>query len=141
MKTIIMLFFVILHASYCQWVPCNNGLYNKMVTSLTVIDTNLYAGTYSSGVFLSSDSAANWKNIGITNRQIRAIAGYENYLVAMTSRLYPVNISSDKGATWENIENYYNFEAMCLLVKDKIFYAGTSNGIRISTDNGRNWNK
>jgi hypothetical protein len=42
-----------------KWDSVNNGLTTKYITSLAIISTNIIAGT-DNGMFLSSDSGANW---------------------------------------------------------------------------------
>ena len=55
------------------WIPVNTGLTNRFVNTLTVVDTNLYAGT-DGGLFLSTNNGANWTPLGLTKEAVNAVA-------------------------------------------------------------------
>jgi hypothetical protein len=58
-----------------QWVP-TKGPYGGEVTSFAVSGTNLFAGTWGGGVFLSTNNSTSWTavNTGLTNTYIRSLA-------------------------------------------------------------------
>ncbi|MCK7525725.1 MAG: hypothetical protein MZV64_53015 [Ignavibacteriales bacterium] len=53
----------------------NTGLTSSKVKALAVSDTNLFAGTDSGGVFLSTNNGLSWTavNEGLTNSVINAL--------------------------------------------------------------------
>src|SRR5258707_14431885 len=55
-----------------QWVQ-SYGPYGGFVNSLAVSDTNLYAGTYGGGVFLSTNNGASWTQTGLRNTNVYAL--------------------------------------------------------------------
>jgi len=61
------------------WTEVNSGLTDPNVQALAVGPNgigggNLLAGTYGSGVFLSTDNGTNWSATGLTNKIVRALA-------------------------------------------------------------------
>jgi hypothetical protein len=89
MKTIIVLCMIVLAASVseAQWVQ-TNGPYSGNVTCFAVNGTNLFAGTYGSGVFLSTNNGTSWVSVstGLTNTNVEALAVSGTDLFAGTSR-------------------------------------------------------
>jgi hypothetical protein len=60
-----------------NWTNVSNGMPpNTFIRSLATIGTNIFAGTYSDGVFVSIDNAANWNavNSGLTNFEVSSLA-------------------------------------------------------------------
>ena len=62
----------LLHA---QWVQ-TNGPYGGVISCLIVNGTNLFAGTYDAGVFLSTNNGTSWTevNSGLTSTVVEALA-------------------------------------------------------------------
>lgn len=68
-----------------NWIEASNDLSKGAnVSALTVSGTNLIAGTYDHGVFLSIDTGASWVNIslGLTTNVVYALAIRGSYLFA-----------------------------------------------------------
>ncbi|MFH1100629.1 MAG: hypothetical protein V1726_01135 [Methanobacteriota archaeon] len=70
------------------WTPINNGLTTHLfISSLQLVNNNLYAGTYDGGVFVlnTRESPPKWEsaNIGLTNVRVTALA-YSDALYAAT---------------------------------------------------------
>jgi hypothetical protein len=126
------------------WTQLNNGLIDTNVTSLAVKGTNIFAGTYSGGVFLSGNNGASWTavNNGITNTYIRSLAASDSNIYAGTTwwngRAFR---SNNNGANWSVINNGLgDTDIVALAVHGNDIFAGTSGlGIYHSTDNGTNW--
>lgn len=147
-----------------NWTSANQGITDAFVYSLLyvkeidtakindttfVIDTVhvLYAGTYSKGIFRSTDLGNSWSLLsGFT-----AATAHANDL-----EVNPVNgnifagtyfqgmfRSNDRGTTWTKInkgmENQY-VEELTIDSSGNIF-AGTHSGVYRSRDNGENWTK
>jgi hypothetical protein len=58
------------------WSTANTGLTNGKITSLVVSDTNIFAGTFDGGVYLSSSLHIGWTpiNAGMPIRRVHALA-------------------------------------------------------------------
>jgi len=92
MKKQIFLFiaFVILNclflSSNCpaQWIQ-TNGPYGGDINCLAVSGSNIYAGTYDSGVFLSTNNGTSWTNTGLT-KGIYSLAVNGTFIFAGTNR-------------------------------------------------------
>lgn len=54
------------------WTPADSGLTDTYIATLTVIESNLYAGTMH-GVFLSTNNGFNWIHIGLANYRVSAV--------------------------------------------------------------------
>src|SRR5664280_2542631 len=61
-----------------------SGLLNDYVQCLTVVDNNLFAGTFY-GVFLSTDNGINWIQVGLTSYSVMSFAVKDNNIFAGTS--------------------------------------------------------
>ncbi|MCJ7714131.1 regulator, partial [Candidatus Bathyarchaeota archaeon] len=76
MKKLLFLlsFFLLSQSLQAQWLQ-SNGPCGGQIYSLAVIGTNTFAGTYGSGVFLSTDNGADWTAVstGLTNKNIEAL--------------------------------------------------------------------
>jgi hypothetical protein len=134
----------VLHA---QWQQTNGilGTYGDPVYSFTASGTNLYAGTYSNGVILSTDNGASWTKIGLTNTCTRSLAISGTNLFAGTDindyRIHLTNgvfLSTDNGKNWTHCLN--DTQVYSLLILDTTLFAG-ANGVNLSTDNGTIWTK
>ena len=87
------------------WSLCNTGLTNLSVHSLSSLgSTNLFAGT-ERGVFLSTNTGANWNRVSNkTNGMdsiytINTLANDGTYVIAGTNN--GIFLTSDMGATWQ----------------------------------------
>lgn len=69
-----------------QWVQ-TNGPYWSVIRCFATIDTNLFAGTFGGGVFLSTNNGTRWiaANNGLTNTDVRAFGMIGTHLFAGTS--------------------------------------------------------
>jgi hypothetical protein len=120
------------------WTPI--GLTNTNgVLSLTTLGSNLFAGTQSEGIFLSTDSGKTWNG---TNGDLPSPT--TGALCAKGSNLFSgtgagVFLSSDTGDTWNpaGMSNYYIWT---LAMNDTNLFAGTEDwGAFLSTNNGISW--
>jgi photosystem II stability/assembly factor-like uncharacterized protein len=68
-----------------NWI--SSGLTNQDVSALIAVGTNLFAGTYDSGTYISTDNGTNWTNVslGLTDSNILTFAMVGSNLYAGTS--------------------------------------------------------
>lgn len=85
-----------------QWVQ-TNGPYGGKVNSLAVSGTNLFAGTWSGGVFLSTNNGTSWAavNTGLTHTNVYSLAVSGTNLFAGTSA--GVFLTTNNGTSWTEV--------------------------------------
>lgn len=107
-----------------------------------VIGSNIYAGTYYSGVFLSTNNGAFWTqeiNRGLPlNAIVNSLAVTGGFLLAGTSN---GGIFRDSGNIWiASSSGLPDTDIHALMVIDTYLYAATNdNGLFRSTNNGSSW--
>lgn len=125
-----------------NWITVNNGLTNLYVRSLTVCDSNIFAGTYGDGVFISSNNGSNWSavNTGLSNLYVRSLATNGTNIFAGTDSA-GVFRSTNKGENWSAVNNGLAIKPFrCLGVNSPNIYAGSDSGrVYLSTNNGEVW--
>ena len=120
----------------------------SMAYDNTSIPTQIWAGSFDQGVFVSNDNGANWtaKNNGMNHRNILAL---EADTTVTPATLYAATLggvyrSTDAADSWQTSNNglanlsVYSL-ALDTLTTPKILYAGTADGVYRSSDQGRNW--
>lgn len=145
------LFFLLLFLSFynsishAQWTQTNGPKVGLFVFSLAVSPngaggTNLFAGTYYNGIFLSTNNGDNWidLNSGLTNTIVNSLAiSGENIYAGTFQGVY---LSSDIGKTWTPINNgLLNTYVNAIAVDGNNIFAGTQDGVYLSTNNGSSW--
>ena len=128
-----------------QWVHTNLPD-SSAVNCLAVSGTNLFAATMRGGVFLSSNSGANWIPIdsGLTDGPILSFAVSGSNLFAGTNG-GGVFLSTDNGTSWSLAdaglpESWGAREPVrCFAVNGTALFAGTGGGVFLSTNNGTSW--
>ncbi len=140
-KIIFILVVYILSVSLqtnAQWVQYSSGMGNKDVQSLAYSGTKIFAGTYSNGVYLSTNNGTNWTQTSLNNRDIRALAIIGNNVIAGTMN-YGIYFSTNNGANWTQ-SNLVTEDVRTLAVSGNNVFAGTDHtGVYISTNNGSSW--
>ncbi len=70
-----------------KWNRSDSALNGEYVTSLISIGANIFAGTYSDGIFASPDNGVTWNNIsdGLTDSSVVSLVIHNSYLFAATS--------------------------------------------------------
>ena len=124
-----------------QWVQANSPK-GFQIQCLAQSGTNLFAGDYQDGVFLSTDNGRSWTGVdsGLTNRNVRT-------LVVMGANLFAgtrggVFISTNNGTSWRESNSGLTDTCVSVLtVSGTDLFAGTQygGGIFLSTDNGASW--
>ncbi len=86
-----------------QWMP-TNGPYGGAITCFAVDSTTIFAGTYSGGVFLSTNNGQSWTptKAGLINTNTRVLAADGVHLYAGTDGSYGggLFVSTNNGASW-----------------------------------------
>lgn len=131
-----------------SWTTCcYNGMSYPYIWSIMIDGTNVFAAT-GSGVYLSTDSAANWTPIsnGLTatspfDTTVLSLLKSGTNLFAGTSG-QGIYFSSNYGSSWNAVNNgLTNQNARALATDGVNIFAGTSGGgVFLSTNNGGNWN-
>ncbi len=133
-----------------SWIETNNGLTDEEfydngyddVYAIAIADTNIYAGTWRSDIFLSSNNGDNWEKI--TSKLAEswfiaslAIVGDEIFAGTATEGLYQ---SNNNGKDWTKVYSFpRNFINDIILHNSIIYVATEASGIFRSNDNGKNW--
>jgi len=132
--------FTNINSSFAQWVQ-TNGPGGGNVLSLAVNGTNLFAGTYGGGVFLSTNNGTSWTtvNTGLTNTIVRSLAVNGTNLFAGTNG--GVFLSTNNGTSWTEVNTGLptNTTVRSLAVNGTNLFAGTNGGVFLSTNNGTSW--
>jgi len=126
--------------STAQWVQ-TNGPYGGQVTAFAVNGGDLYAGTAEfGGVFLSTNSGADWKPIGLANMYVSAltVSGTNLFAGANGGGVFRYN---NDGASWTAVNNgLTSTNVLALAVSGPNLVAGTwDRGICLSANNGDTW--
>ena len=128
-----------------QWVPTEQlpsgggigGIY-----SLASSGANVFAGTYSNGVFLNTNNGTSWdkKSSGLpTNSIIQSLIVVGSNIFAGTHG-GGVFLTTNNGSSWTEVNSdlpdtiVYSFA-----VSGSNIFAGTEGGIFLSTNNGSSW--
>lgn len=137
-----------------DWVPVNSGLptnqygWKPSIKTMFVSGSNIFAGTMTKGIFVSSDGGNTWNaaNNGIGYRfggdyypEIHCFApiGQDIFVGTWDNGVYQ---SGDNGTTW-NVVNYglNNKLVYDLTVNENNLIASTWDGVYVSTNKGVSW--
>ncbi|MBN1633090.1 MAG: T9SS type A sorting domain-containing protein [Ignavibacteria bacterium] len=143
-KIILILAFVILNSSFLihncfsQWVQVSNGMgNNQYVISLATSGNNIFAGTYGSGVYLSTNNGQTWTQTTMNNKDVYSLAISGNNIFAGTGN--GVYMSTNDGQSWTQT-TLNNQSIPSLAISGNNIFAGTEYyGAYLSTNNGQNW--
>ena len=136
-----------------KWVLMNTGLTSTSVVSFAIDPTNtqtIYAGTYDSGVFKSTNGGTSWSaiNTGLTNLNVNSLVidptNTSTIYVGAHAGIHNDGVfkSTNGGTNWTNTG--LTDTGVDSLVIDptntQTIYAGTyGSGVLKSTDGGTNW--
>lgn len=123
-----------------SWTEVNNGLPNSFgqsISSLAIIDSDLFAGTRGSGVYRTSDDGSTWTSAGLSSYEVTALAVVNTALFASTNTA-GLFMSTDKGANWVSVATGLPEVAIASLLADgSNLYIGTySKGVFLTNDHG-----
>jgi len=115
-----------------------NGVYSIAINK----DTNVFIGTYESGIFLSTDQGTTWNavNNGLTTTCVTSLVISDTNIFAGTNS--GIFLSTNNGTSWTSINTgLVNINIRCMAIIDTIVLAGTDSGLFMSINNGYNWVK
>jgi hypothetical protein len=107
---------------------------------MAVNDSTIFAGTFGSGLFRSTDTGATWIHVdsGLTDIIINDLEIYgTGVLAAGPGDIYS---SSDNGTTWTPLNTGFGSDINAIAVGGTAIFAGTSfGGVYVSTNGGSSW--
>jgi len=115
-----------------------NGLQGNVIYDCYVLGSNIYAST-DGGLSISKDSGLTWSTLVQSIKSSFAFTGNKVYAASDISGIY---VSFNNGSTWVNktTENGLPSNIVHHVIKTgSVLYAGTDNGLAISTNDGSNW--
>ena len=127
--------------TFSQWVQTNvpgGGLIMSFASS----GTNIFAGTYGGGVFVSSDNGTNWVpvNSGLTTLDVWALAANVTNLYAGTHD--GMFLSTDNGKNWTSMHSYPIITNVigAIMASDTNVFVGTlGQGVFLTANSGATW--
>lgn len=121
------------------WNSSSSGITYKCTYETATDGTNIYAGTWNSGVCKSTNNGTTWTpvNNGITYPAIMALAcsGQELWAGAFNGEMY---YSNNGGSNWTSKGILTSIAGDILIRPGRIIHGG-SKGTLVSTDNGATW--
>lgn len=126
-----------------SWTAVNTGLTCTDTYSIAISGTNIFAGTYTGGVFLSTNNGSSWTavNTGLpdpSSAGIYSLAICGSTIFAGTEG-YGIYRSLNNGSSWEATALMEAIVPAIVVCGTNVF-AGTFEGVFLSTNNGVAWN-
>ncbi|OGU42614.1 MAG: hypothetical protein A2X61_00595 [Ignavibacteria bacterium GWB2_35_12] len=119
------------------------GIDSSYVRCFAFGNGKVFAGTDTSGVFVSTDDGVTWSKLvnSPSNVSISSMVYTKNVKLIAGSEDNGLFISTDDGETWsESVELFASYRINDIdIYNDKIYVS--SNGIYTSTDDGVNWER
>jgi len=134
----------------CTWNPDSVSTKGMWIRAFATIrdsagHVTILAGTDGHGVFLSTDSGANWTKAhsGLTNTCVTALTtcGDTAFAAAFIGAMHGFLCSTDGGATWVTMSSGPADQVVTdLVVRGSTLFAATDfQGVFLSTDKGVQW--
>jgi len=121
------------------------------IRTIALYDTNIFAGSMGSGVFLSNNMGGNWVNVsnGLTDTDVYTLlitpngTGGKNLFAGTIGG--GVYLSTNNGGNWTYVNTglmnleIYSLDYIQNNLNDIFLFAGTGSGVFMSTNNGASW--
>ena len=122
-----------------SWVQ--TSLNNRIVRTILINGNNIFAGTDGNGVYLSTNNGTSWVQTSLNTTSVRALLYKGNTVFAgtYTDELF---YSTNNGLTWfpRTVSNHGVWSLAAAPPQFVNFmFAGTGDGICVSSDNGTSW--
>jgi hypothetical protein len=143
----LLVFFGLSNNMNAQWQRIN-GLYGGHIKCFATDGTNLFAGTYGGGVYLSINNGNSWNPVNngilsdITYTSVGSIIIVGANMYAGTN--HGIYQSSNNGGTWTLLGNSYfgSSDGSYLAISGATIFAGSwGSGVWRSIDDGSNWSQ
>jgi photosystem II stability/assembly factor-like uncharacterized protein len=152
-RTLVIACFLTISAisAQAQWVQTNGPrndilTYGGYITCLATIGNDLFAGTQSSGLILSTDNGLSWSLVNIDpfsssdlNITSLLVSNGNFYAVVSGSALF---LSIDNGLSWKELPfEIPNFSSISVIAMSggNLIVGTQEDSTYLSTDNGNNW--
>jgi ligand-binding sensor domain-containing protein len=126
--------------AYAQWSEPSQVAWNSQNIYCLLSDgSNIFAGTGSAGVSLSTNNGNSWSavNNGLTSTGISSFAINGTNVFAGGDGVF---LSSNNGSLWSSVINgLSNTTVNALAISGSNIFAGTNGGVFLSTNNGGLW--
>jgi photosystem II stability/assembly factor-like uncharacterized protein len=129
-----------------NWTDATGDLASMNEPRLAIYGSNIFAACWTAGVYRSTNRGANWTNggdAGLTVKKMYAILpiGDTNAPTLIVGTIGGIFRSTDIGMNWKLVDNHntQTFAVSGANTASQILFAGTSNGIIMSKDNGTKW--
>lgn len=125
-----------------SWSATGSGISVPYIYALGLFGSNIIAGTGGGGIFLSTDEGKTWKAHGGTTQIVAVIKRFNDYAY-MGQGPYAYK-PTDNGLSWQSYipQSNTTIRAFAESFKQdggKNVIVGTSDGIFVSTDDGKSW--
>lgn len=125
------------------WNPANGPFLGDIRVVKVGNDNTVYTGTANAGLYISRNAGNSWEQVYETligQKLINSIAILDNIILVSTGTS-GIFRSTNNGNTWNYHPSFDVNISFYVFAKDKQnnVYAGTSNGVYLSTDKGINW--
>lgn len=133
--------FTTIHAP--GWALVSDSLSNPNVQSLLINSNDyIYAGTYSGGVFRSTNNGTTWRTSGLSGTEVFCLTQNSagNLYAGVGYFSAGAFLSTDKGITWNAIGLTSSSAVAALAINSSGYiFAGTYGNAYLSKDNGVTW--
>ena len=123
-----------------KWLPIADHDIGA-IKCLIINGNNIYAGTETNGVILSTDQGVSWlkTNDGLTNLNVHCLLFRKQNLFAGTSS--GLFFSTNKGSTWKSLKtDFSEFSVTAIAIIDSNILVGTDDdGMWLSANDGIKW--
>lgn len=132
---VILLLTATINITHADWQQAK-GLYGGNCQAIIRSGSNMIAGTYETGIWLSTNNGNIWQKTSVTSGRINVFLKNNSDLFAGG---WMIHKSSDNGITWQQL-NLPERIVYSLASSNGKIYAGTQTyGVYSSTDNGSTW--